>query len=483
MSRNETRRRSRRHASAPRLSLTLIARNEEDFLGDCLDSVRDLADEMVVVDTGSDDRTRDVAREHGARVFEFPWNESFAEARNAALSHATGDAVLQLDADERLQPETHDAVRSALRQADRDYWYLNLTNLSAEGPVGDVVRTLRLFRHTPGLCYVGRIHEQPVLDRPGRGGLCNAMIFHLGYQSQVFAKKGKSQRNQLLIRRGLEDTAEGGDARLRSLYLFYHALQGEGDERMARLTDLAEFVRAREGELRSRMPWIPCGMIHYAAERRNRGDDRAAADAVRWTSKRYGESPVLNALAAHACLREGDFEGAERLLRRSREQRLDPGSIHLEYHLVPGIAIAVADVVEAELRERQGRFEVAEEIYRRVDLRRTKIAGRLAAVQIAQGKLEQALAALNEHGTPVEHAPPAEASAGLILSLLAQSSDGLLRWGERVREVAPSNAMCRRVLDRVESWTPDRAFCQADFPELQQILRLPATIESPAPKR
>src|SRR5262249_27025191 len=78
-------------AARPRVSLTMIVRNEEHHLPDCLASVRDLVDEMVVVDTGSTDRTKEVARSFGARVFDFPWVDSFSAARNAALAHATGE--------------------------------------------------------------------------------------------------------------------------------------------------------------------------------------------------------------------------------------------------------------------------------------------------------------------------------------------------------------------------------------------------------
>jgi len=76
------------------LTISLIVRNEEQTLGRCLDSVRGLADEIVVVDTGSTDGTREIAAAHGARVFDFPWCDDFAAARNESLRHATGQWVL-----------------------------------------------------------------------------------------------------------------------------------------------------------------------------------------------------------------------------------------------------------------------------------------------------------------------------------------------------------------------------------------------------
>ena len=87
-----------------KLTLCVIAKDEEAMLGDCLASVRGLADAIVVVDTGSTDRTAAIARLHGAVVVEHAWNHDFAAARNAALPHVKSGFILVLDADERLGP-------------------------------------------------------------------------------------------------------------------------------------------------------------------------------------------------------------------------------------------------------------------------------------------------------------------------------------------------------------------------------------------
>lgn len=93
----------------------MIVRNEEQTLGPCLASVRDLADEIVIVDTGSTDRTRELARAAGARVFDFPWVDDFAAARNESLRHATGSWILWLDADDRLDERNHRQCRELFR--------------------------------------------------------------------------------------------------------------------------------------------------------------------------------------------------------------------------------------------------------------------------------------------------------------------------------------------------------------------------------
>src|SRR5207244_2007812 len=80
-----------------RVSLCMIVKNEERHLGGCLPSVHDLVDEIIVVDTGSTDRTKEIAAWFGAKVVDFVWQDSFAAARNESLRHATGDWVLWLD--------------------------------------------------------------------------------------------------------------------------------------------------------------------------------------------------------------------------------------------------------------------------------------------------------------------------------------------------------------------------------------------------
>ena len=93
------------------ISLCLMVRNEEDSLPGCLQSAADLVDETIVVDTGSTDRTKEVAASFAAKVFDFPWIDDFAAARNECIRHATGEWIFWMDADERMDEVNREKLR------------------------------------------------------------------------------------------------------------------------------------------------------------------------------------------------------------------------------------------------------------------------------------------------------------------------------------------------------------------------------------
>lgn len=196
--------------AAPRLSVCLIVKNEEKFLGQCLKSVRELAAQIVIVDTGSTDRTVEIAKEHGAEVHHFTWCDDFSAARNAALEHATGDWVLMLDADEELAADSREHLRRALSEAAVMAWRLPMIDVGREADGYSHVP--RLFRNAPGLFYIGRVHEQvfsSVEVRRAEWGLDNrigeAVLIHHGYTEQVTRDRNKIERNLGLLERALTE--------------------------------------------------------------------------------------------------------------------------------------------------------------------------------------------------------------------------------------------------------------------------------------
>ena len=199
-----------REGLAPRLSVCLIAKNEERFLDGCLKSVRGVADQVILVDTGSTDRTVEIARNHGAEVHFRAWDHDFSAARNAALLHARGDWVLILDADEEVSPAHHAALRALLTQPNAIAYRLPMVDVGREAD--GVSQVPRLFRNAPQQFYVSRIHEQVYasleLNREKwsmENLFGDAQLIHHGYQAEVVKSRDKIQRNLRLLEQANEE--------------------------------------------------------------------------------------------------------------------------------------------------------------------------------------------------------------------------------------------------------------------------------------
>jgi glycosyltransferase involved in cell wall biosynthesis len=188
---------------AVKLSLCMIAKNEEQNLPRCLASVQGVVDEIILVDTGSVDQTVAVAEAHGAKVFHHVWHDDFAEARNVSLAHATGDWILHLDADEELEPESRARLRPLLSAPPADGWLVCQRNFFSERALathGDVM-SVRLFRKAPGIGYELALHEQiipSILRQAGRILTSDLIIWHYGYMKP--AVQGQDNRFQRNIR-------------------------------------------------------------------------------------------------------------------------------------------------------------------------------------------------------------------------------------------------------------------------------------------
>ena len=150
--------------SAPLLSLVMMVKNEEAFLEDALRSALPLCDELVVVDTGSTDRTVEIARDLGARVSSFAWCDDFSAARNETLRQARGQWVAVLDADERFRCADPAAVRALLAPGPDfpcEGLSLPVVNVTLEGQVISRFQSVRIFGNAPDrIAYVGRVHNQ-----------------------------------------------------------------------------------------------------------------------------------------------------------------------------------------------------------------------------------------------------------------------------------------------------------------------------------
>jgi tetratricopeptide (TPR) repeat protein len=190
----------------PGISLCMIVRDEEQFLERCLNSVRGVVDEIVIVDTGSKDRTIEIARSFGATVIEREWRDDFAWARNEGLRHARYRWILQLDADEELLEDSKTALRQ-LKDAGAHFTGLWIRCFNrADQYLGDVGTlshaVVRVFPNTERIRFCGAIHEFPSLD--GATTTIKALgapigILHHGYTSDIVDARAKHERNLTII--------------------------------------------------------------------------------------------------------------------------------------------------------------------------------------------------------------------------------------------------------------------------------------------
>ncbi len=275
--------------STPRLSLCLITRDEAARLPACLDSVGDLVDDIVVVDTGSTDATRDLARARGARVIELAWPGDFSVARNAALAAALGRWILVLDADETLPPASHARIRELVAGPARTAYNLVQKSRLADGSHVSV-HIVRLFPNHPRVRFERPIHEQvnTSLEREGIPIVDTDIIFdHSGYADPA-AHSGKAERNRRLIEATLAREPDSDP----NLYYFYASI----------FFDTKQFDRAaREYE---------------ECARRSRGNRR-----------RLEKAALLK--AAQCWFLAGKFDAARALLPARPEPDLHPLAAHL----------------------------------------------------------------------------------------------------------------------------------------------------------
>lgn len=211
------------HPSLPALSVCMIVKNEAHQLAEALENFTRFADEIVVVDTGSSDETPAVARRWTPRVYDFPWRDDFAAARNESLARSTGRYVLWMDADDRVEPHMAERI-VALKEAfdGNKAFYFILQDMSPRGPSCSFYQ-LRCVPRLEHVRFRGRIHEH--LNSQGlEPCTTDIVVQHHGYIDREI-HRAKVERNLALLEKTLRDGAD--DAYIH----YYLSLTYEGLER------------------------------------------------------------------------------------------------------------------------------------------------------------------------------------------------------------------------------------------------------------
>jgi glycosyltransferase involved in cell wall biosynthesis len=184
------------------ITLSMIVKNEEKYLQDCLESVKDLVNEIVIVDTGSTDRTIEIAKQYNTKVYNFEWINDFSAARNFALSKSTGDWILYMDADERLDPDSKAEILRRTEKSRKIGFNCTVKSIESDGGRNNSIRYTRLFAYDPLVQFSGKVHEQIENSLKKSDYLIvdsKIIINHIGYNVSIDAKKGKAKRNLELL--------------------------------------------------------------------------------------------------------------------------------------------------------------------------------------------------------------------------------------------------------------------------------------------
>jgi tetratricopeptide (TPR) repeat protein len=334
----------------------MIVRNEEANLPGCLASAADLVDEIVVVDTGSTDRTKEVAGRLGARVYDFPWCDDFAAARNESLRHATGQWVFWLDADDRVDQQNHrklHALLAGLKAENVAYLMRCCSSAGATSGSAAAVDHVRLFPCHPEIRWQYRVHEQilPSVQRLG-GSLrsTHIVIHHAGYDDALLHRR-KLERNLHLL--GLSQAEHPDDAFvLYNLGQNYLAL-GRATEALPHLKRSLERAQPADFFVRKLYAQLARGYCQL-------GRWSQALAVCRQAQSRWADYAELVFLEGQLLSDQGDLAGAEACFARL----LQPGAGFRSDDL--GLCGYKARQNLASICHRQGRQAEAEAQWRAV---------------------------------------------------------------------------------------------------------------------
>lgn len=201
------------------LAAAMIVRDEEAYLPRALDSLLGVVDEVVIVDTGSTDRTKEIAAGYEGRfplfrLLDFEWCDDFAAARNFALDHVTASWALQLDADEELACPRY-PLQEVMDDPARDAWQLDVLTCenvaAAQAGKATVTTTLRLFRNRPDIRFWSPIHEHVGVADPSRIGHAAIPIIHFGPAvDSPEQQQQRHDRNTRMLKTALDQDPEDG---------------------------------------------------------------------------------------------------------------------------------------------------------------------------------------------------------------------------------------------------------------------------------
>lgn len=418
----------------PSLSFCIIAKDAAATLEACLAGAKAVADEIVVVDTGSNDATEEVAKRLGARVYRYQWRDDFAAARNFALSKAGGQWVLFLDTDETLFPEDVPLLKELLSRTGVEAYFLVIHSLVDDRGRQVVSPALRLFRRRPQYRWQGRVHEQilPSIVAANQGciEISGVRVKHFGYLAAQVASGDKIRRNLRLLQLELAE-------RPHDPFVLFNL--GVERQRAGELTEaLASYEKARQNLdpawsfaslLEKRR--IDCLMALGRLEEALSACREAEAKFPAYTDLPFQEGLILGAL--------GQLDAAKEALERC----LAMGDAPPWFTSEKGVGSWRALIALARVCRQLGELEAAAQALLRV-------------LQLGEGGEDEAFCALPEILPQLKATPWVEEGWIRLIRCWLQ------RWAQESRDLAcrwPELKVLRQAVETLASPRPTLSLC------------------------
>ena len=322
------------------ISLCLITKNEEKYLEQCLNSVKGIVDEIIVVDTGSDDKTKEIAKKFNAKIFDFKWVDDFSAARNESLKHATKDWILVLDADEIIEKEHLEIIKEAIDSAEENIAgfaleqrsYINKYFEGAAQNFSDfeLVKEykfyisnvlVRLFKNKLGIHFKHRVHElveDSIKEKHLKYKKIDAVLHHFGSLKDVEWIKEKAEQYSKIILKQLEEEPENARYNYQAarMYLGRHDFDNalKHYEKTAKINPNYKLIYSEIAKAYLMM-----------------GDKEKAVEYFKKSMKQNPNNPVSANNAAVICMSMGKFDEAKKILEKELKKHPDSKALIINY--------------------------------------------------------------------------------------------------------------------------------------------------------
>lgn len=312
----------------PFLSVCMIVKNEESVLRRCLESIKGIADEIIIADTGSVDQTKDIALEYTDMVFDYKWEDDFSKARNFASSKASGEWIFVIDADEFVDRDSFIKFKEDLKNNPPDYNILAVQIVNFVGLNGKDTSLNyheRLYKNDGLINYYRSIHELlKHKESKERRGFSDFQIYHSGYMKNIINEKEKSNRNLTLLKKKKEKEP-----------IDYYFLGNEYDQ----LGDLDKAIKYYQKGFQLKddlnKDWVKKLLLRLVNTLHKANRNKEALEIIDSCEQIYPYLVDFKFYRGKIYFDEEDYENAkevfEEILRKKNELKADSSNDFLEY--------------------------------------------------------------------------------------------------------------------------------------------------------